>query len=374
MTGLVNIKVIGVGGGGNNAVDRIVRENLKGVEFVAANTDLQQLDKSLAENRLQIGAELTRGLGAGANPEIGKRAAEESRSKVQELLSGTDMLFIAAGMGGGTGTGGAPIIAEVAKEMGILTVGVVTKPFRFEGPVRMRAAEKGIQELSDKVDTLIVIPNEKLLQLGEKKLTLQNAFQMVDDILFQGIKGISDLITTPGFINLDFADLKTVMAGKGYAHMGLGVGQGEDRVVMAAKQAITSPLLETSIKGATHILINFTGNNSLGLMEVSEAMGLIEEYADPNALVMLGTAYDENMKDNVAITVVATGFQNGPGLQKPETTEAKPTNTKTQPQEDPMEKREAISQYKDLLPGLDMESPDFTVTDIPAALRFKKNK
>lgn len=321
-----SIKVIGVGGGGNNAVNRMINSGLKGVEFIAINTDKQALHMSQAQMKVQIGEKLTKGLGAGANPEVGQKAAEESKDKLSEVIKGADMVFITAGMGGGTGTGAAPIVAEVAKEMGILTVGVVTKPFTFEGRKRMLHAEKGIEELRSKVDTLVTIPNERLLQVVEKKSSIIEAFKIADDVLKQGVQGISDLITVPGLVNLDFADVKTIMVNTGLAHMGVGRGSGENRATEAAKQAIHSPLLETSINGATGVLLNITGGPNLGLYEVNEAAELVSQSADPDANIIFGAVIDEKMQDEIRITVIATGFDKAsteeniakPGVQKSE--------------------------------------------------------
>ena len=282
------IKVIGVGGGGNNAVNRMIESQLKGVQFIAVNTDKQALFTSKAEYRIQIGEKLTKGLGAGANPEIGKKAAEESRDDIFQILQGADMVFVTAGMGGGTGTGAAPIVAQIAKEMGILTVGVVTKPFSFEGKRRMMHAEIGIAELKDKVDTLVTIPNDRLLQVIEKRTSILEAFKIADDVLKQGVQGISDLIAVPGLVNLDFADVKTIMFEQGLAHMGVGRASGEHRATEAAKQAIQSPLLETSIEGAKGVLLNITGGPNLGLFEVNEAAELVAQSADPEANIIFG--------------------------------------------------------------------------------------
>lgn len=303
-----SIKVIGVGGGGNNAVNRMISSGLKGVEFIAINTDKQALHMSQAQMKVQIGEKLTKGLGAGANPEIGQKAAEESKDKLSEVIKGADMVFITAGMGGGTGTGAAPVVAEVAKELGILTVGVVTKPFTFEGRKRMLHAEKGIEELRSKVDTLVTIPNERLLQVVEKKSSIIEAFKIADDVLKQGVQGISDLITVPGLVNLDFADVKTIMVNTGLAHMGVGRGSGENRATEAAKQAIHSPLLETTINGATGVLLNITGGPNLGLYEVNEAAELVSQSADPDANIIFGAVIDEKLQDEIRITVIATGF------------------------------------------------------------------
>ena len=302
------IKVVGVGGGGNNAINRMIECGVRGIDFIALNTDRQALYSSRAEHKLQIGEKLTKGLGAGSNPEIGMKAAEESRNEISEALKGADMVFITAGMGGGTGTGAAPVIAEVAKELGILTVGVVTKPFTFEGRKRMLHAERGIEELKTKVDTLVTIPNDRLLQVAEKKTTIVQAFLMADDVLKQGVQGISDLIAVPNLINLDFADVKTIMYNRGIAHMGIGSASGENRAVEAAKQAIKSPLLETSVDGAKAVLLNITGGEDLGLFEVNEAADLIRQTVDEDAHIIFGAGIDESLKDEVKITVIATGF------------------------------------------------------------------
>ena len=309
------IKVVGVGGGGNNAVNRMIENGVQGIEFVAVNTDRQALHSSKADTRLQIGDKLTKGLGAGANPDIGMKAAEESRNEIEEALKGSDMVFITAGMGGGTGTGAAPIVAEVAKDLGILTVGVVTKPFMFEGRRRMIHAEGGIEELKSRVDTLVTIPNDRLLQVAEKKTTIVEAFRMADDVLRQGIQGISDLIAVPALINLDFADVKTIMYDQGLAHMGIGYGSGESRATEAAKEAIQSPLLETSIEGAKGVLLNITGGDDLGIFEVNEAADLIRQSVDPDANIIFGAGVDETLNDEIKITVIATGFD---VVKKPE--------------------------------------------------------
>ncbi len=309
MEPFANIKVIGVGGGGNNAVNRMIDAGLKGVEFISINTDKQALFTSKAEHKLQVGEKITKGLGAGANPEIGKKAAEESKDDISQLLQGADMVFITAGMGGGTGTGGAPIVAGIAKELGILTVGVVTKPFTFEGKRRMVYAEQGIEELKNCVDTLVTIPNDRLLQVIEKKTTMLEAFRIADDVLKQGVQGISDLIAVPGLVNLDFADVKTIMLEQGLAHMGIGKASGENRAAEAAKQAIQSPLLETSIMGAKGVLLNITGGTNLGLFEVNEAAELVVEAADQDANIIFGSVINEELKDEIRITVIATGFE-----------------------------------------------------------------
>ena len=310
MSDFANIKVIGVGGGGNNAVNRMVDNQIKGVQFLAVNTENQVLELSKADVTIQIGEKVTKGLGAGANPQIGEEAAQESREEITKALEGADMVFVTAGMGGGTGTGAAPIVAECAKEVGALTVGVVTKPFAFEGKRRRAAAEKGIEFLTQKVDTIIVIPNDKLLQVVDKKCSVSDAFSKADEVLRQGIKGISDLIQIPGLINLDFADVKTIMTNQGEALMGIGEGTGENRAADAAKMAINSPLLETSIDGAKGILLNISGSSDLGIFEVNEAAQIISDAADPDANIIFGSVIDESLGDKVQVTVVATGFGN----------------------------------------------------------------
>ncbi len=307
-----NIKVLGIGGGGTNAVNRMLGAGVKGVEFWAVNTDLQALSVSLADNKLQIGNKLAKGLGAGANPEIGQKAAEESREEIRAALEGSDMVFVTAGMGGGTGTGAAPVVAEVAKEMGILSIGVVTKPFRFEGPVRLSQAETGVALLKEKVDALIVIPNDKLLQVIEKRTSIIEAFKVADDVLRQGVKGISDLITVPGLINLDFADVRTIMHEAGSAMMGIGTASGENRAVEAAEQAISSPLLEETITGAKGVIFNVTGGSDLTLYEVNDAAEVIYNAVDPEANIIFGAVIDEKLAGDVVITVIATGFKQSP--------------------------------------------------------------
>ncbi|MCI8608247.1 MAG: cell division protein FtsZ [Firmicutes bacterium] len=305
------IKVIGVGGGGCNAVNRMVEAGLKGVDFIAVNTDRQALNRCLSETKIQIGEKLTKGLGAGANPEVGQKAAEETLDEITALLDGADMVFITAGMGGGTGTGAAPIIAKAAKDMGILTVGVVTKPFTFEGAKRRRQAELGISFLKKYVDSLVIVPNDKLLQNCEKNTSMLAAFQMADDVLRQGVQGISDLISDFALINVDFADVKSVMTDRGVAHMGVGRGSGDDRAKNAVKSAIESPLLETTIEGAKAILLYVSGGYDLGMLEVSEIASLVEEQADRDCILIFGAAVDEEMQDEIAITVIATGFDEG---------------------------------------------------------------
>ena len=309
MDGTATIKVIGVGGAGNNAVNRMIEAGIRNVEFIAVNTDRQTLNESKAGSKIQIGEKLTRGLGAGANPDIGAQAAEESRAEIAEVLKGADMVFVTAGMGGGTGTGAAPVVASTAKEMGILTIGVVTKPFTFEGKKRLAQAERGIASLKGKVDTLVVIPNDKLLQVIDRKTSMVEAFRMADDVLRQGVQGISDLISVAGVINLDFADVRTIMLNQGMAHMGIGAASGENRAEDAAKQAIQSPLLETSIEGARGIIINITGGSDMGLHEANTAAELVQRSADPEANIIFGTVIDDSMGDELQITVIATGFE-----------------------------------------------------------------
>jgi cell division protein FtsZ len=305
---LAIIKVIGVGGGGNNAVNRMIEHGVQGVDFIAVNTDAQALEHSKAEYKLQIGGKLTRGLGAGANPEVGKKAAEESREQLEELLRGADMVFVTAGMGGGTGTGAAPVIAQISRELGALTVGVVTRPFTFEGRKRSSQAIGGIQNLKDAVDTLIVIPNDKLLQIVDKSTPMIEAFREADNVLRQGVQGISDLIATPGLINLDFADVKTIMSDKGSALMGIGIATGENRATEAAKKAISSPLLETSIDGAKGVIMNITGGTNLSLYEVQEAAEIVSNASDEEVNMIFGSVINESLNDEIIVTVIATGF------------------------------------------------------------------
>ena len=306
------IKVVGCGGAGGNAVNRMVEAGLRGVEFISLNTDKQALAMSLAPNRLQIGDKLTKGLGAGAIPDVGRRAAEESREEISQMLRGSDLVFVTAGMGGGTGTGAAPIVAEIARDLGCLTIGVVTKPFAFEGKQRMKNAEAGILDLMARVDTLVVIPNDRLLQVVTKGTTMMEAFKIADDVLRQGIQGISDLIAVPALINLDFADVKTVMESGGMAHMGIGIGKGENSMVEAAKNAISSPMLETSIDGARAVLMNVTGGNNMSIVDINEAAQLIIQAADNEANIIFGAGIDETLDDEVRITVIATGFEKTP--------------------------------------------------------------
>ncbi len=302
------IKVFGVGGAGNNAVNNMIENNLALVQFIAANTDFATLSNSKADVKIQIGEKLTKGLGAGANPEIGEKAAEENKEEIAKELQGADMVFVTAGMGGGTGTGAAPVVASIAKELGILTVGVVTKPFGFEGIKKANSAKKGIEALKENVDALIVIPNDKLLSVSDKNTTLKQAFKMADDVLRQGVQGISDIILVSGDVNTDFADVQTIMKNTGYAHMGTGRASGENRVIEAVKMAISSPLLETSIEGAKGLIINVTGSDNLGLMEVNEAGSLVQSMVDPECTVIWGAVTNEDMGDDVSVTIVATGF------------------------------------------------------------------
>ncbi len=301
------ILVIGVGGAGNNAVNRMIEENIQGVEFICVNTDKQHLKNCKAPTCVQIGEKLTKGLGAGAQPEIGEKAAEESREELTDLIKGADMVFVTCGMGGGTGTGAAPVVAGIAKELGILTVGIVTKPFKFEAKTRMSNAIGGIDRLKENVDTLIVIPNDKLLQIVDRRTTMPDALRKADEVLQQGVQGITDLINVPGLINLDFADVQTVMKDKGIAHIGIGVGQGDDKCVQAVQQAITSPLLETTIEGASHVIINISGD--ISLIEANEAATFVQELAGESANIIFGAMYDESMPDFVTITVIATGLE-----------------------------------------------------------------
>ena len=324
----VNIKVAGVGGGGNNAVNRMISTNIRGVEFIAINTDAQALDTSCAAKKIVIGEKITRGKGAGSNPEIGKRSAEESMESIKASLNGADMVFITAGMGGGTGTGAAPVIAKAARELGILTVGIVTKPFSFEGKRRFSQAENGVAELSKYVDSLIVIPNDRLRQVEDTRITLANAFEIADDVLRRGVKSISEVINVPGFINLDFADVTAIMKDAGYAHMGVGVAKGSDKAQLSAMAAISSPLLETSITGATGVLICITASEDVTLDEVVTASQMIQEEAHPDANIIWGATFDPTLEDEMRVTIVATGFDKMKDEEIPSATEnAAPVNT-----------------------------------------------
>ena len=330
MLNITNIKVIGVGGGGGNAVNRMVAAGLQGVEFIAMNTDQQALLSSKATQKVQIGTKLTKGRGAGADPEVGQRAAEESKDEIANALKGAQMAFITAGMGGGTGTGAAPVVAEVAHDLGILTVGIVTKPFAFEGRRKMSLAEQGIAALLMHVDSLIVIPNERLKLISQEKITLMNAFEAADNVLRQGVESISSLINIPAFINLDFADVRSIMKDAGYAHMGVGSAKGAGKAENAAKAAVSSPLLETSISGARGVIINITSSPDIGLEEVEQASSLITQSAHPDANIIWGTTFDENLSDELRVTVVATGFENAP-VAAPRATESAPVHTVPQP-------------------------------------------
>ena len=312
---LATIKVIGVGGGGNNAVNRMIDHGMNNVEFISINTDGQALNLSKAESKIQIGEKLTRGLGAGANPEIGKKAAEESREQIEDAIQGADMVFVTAGMGGGTGTGAAPVVAKIAKEMGSLTVGVVTRPFGFEGRKRQTQAAAGVESMKAAVDTLIVIPNDRLLDIVDKSTSMMEAFKEADNVLRQGVQGISDLIAVSGEVNLDFADVKTIMSNQGSALMGIGVSSGENRAVEAAKKAISSPLLETSIVGAQGVLMNITGGESLSLFEAQEAADIVQDAADEDVNMIFGTVINPELQDEIVVTVIATGFEDKPSVQ-----------------------------------------------------------
>ena len=368
MQELTNIKVIGCGGGGSNAVNRMIIEGLKNVEFIAINTDKQALMLSNANQKIQVGEKLTKGLGAGANPEIGQKAAEESREEITSAIKGANMVFITAGMGGGTGTGAAPVVAEIAKSLEILTVGVVTKPFPFEGKRRMRNAEMGIAKLKEKVDTLVIIPNEKLLLMADKKTTLLDSFKLADDVLRRGVQAISDLITIPGVVNADFADIKTVMLDKGLAHMGVGYGKGDNRASEAVREAISSPLLETSIDGATGVILNFTGGTDLGALEVYEAADVVRESADPDANIIFGAVIDETLNDEIRITVIATGFELDnveEPLENVQKVEPKVEIKKVQPKQEYFEKPKEKEQ--DVRPRFEEEEE--VDLDIPVFLR-----
>jgi cell division protein FtsZ len=307
--GIARICVVGVGGGGNNAVDRMIEANIKGVDFIVMNTDMQVLLRSKAGTKIQLGEKLTRGLGAGADPEVGEKSANESRDAIVQALKGYEMVFVTAGMGGGTGTGAAPVVAEIAKEMGILTISVVTKPFGFEGRKKMQSAIRGIDNIKKVVDSLVIIPNDRILKIADEDITIENAFKIVDDVLRQGVQGICEVITNPGLVNVDFADLKTIMSNKGIAHMGVGHGSGKNRAEEAVKNAVNSPLLETSVDGAMSVLINYCGN--LSMQEMEKASSLIYSAVDVDAEIIIGaTIPDESMKDEITVTVIATGFGN----------------------------------------------------------------
>ena len=374
---LAVIKVIGVGGGGNNAVNRMIEHGVQGVHFIAVNTDAQALNLSKAEVRLQIGAKLTRGLGAGANPEVGKKAAEESREQLEEVLRGADMVFVTAGMGGGTGTGAAPVIAQIARELGALTVGVVTRPFTFEGRKRQTQAIGGIGGMKEAVDTLIVIPNDKLLQIVDKSTPMLEAFREADNVLRQGVQGISDLIATPGLINLDSADVKTIMSNKGSALMGIGIATGENRASEAAKKAISSPLLESSIDGAKGVLMNITGGSNLSLFEVQEAADIVASASDEEVNMIFGSVINENLKDEIIVTVIATGFTEE-ALQQQRPT-AKPTlnmNRQSAPQQQaPIREQRQEMHVQHEQPRQNQQNyAQDDMLEVPAFLRNRKNR
>ncbi|QQE75905.1 cell division protein FtsZ [Brevibacillus composti] len=372
MESYARIKVIGCGGGGSNAVNRMIAGGVRGVEFITLNTDAQALQLSSADIKLQIGEKLTRGLGAGANPEIGKKAAEESRDIIENALRGADMVFVTAGMGGGTGTGAAPVVAEIAKELGALTVGVVTRPFSFEGRKRSMQGELGIAALKEKVDTLIVIPNDRLLEIVDKNTPMLEAFRAADNILRQGVQGISDLIATPGLINLDFADVKTIMTERGSALMGIGIGSGENRAAEAARHAISSPLLETSIDGARGVIMNITGGTNLSLYEVNEAADIVSSAADLEVNMIFGAVINEDLKNEIIVTVIATGFEDNQRqnqnaaarrVQQPVQTGSRPTPISNTAQPRAKEEEEERSIFS--MSNLDN-------LDIPAFLRNRR--
>ena len=343
----VTIRVIGVGGGGGNAVNRMITTGVRGIDFVAINTDKQALNYSAATMKMQIGQKITGGLGCGSNPEVGGKAAQESEDEIRQMLQGANMVFITAGMGGGTGTGGAPVVARIAKEMGILTVGVVTRPFNFEGKRRIEHANNGIAQLREQVDALVVIPNERLKLVSEQKITFQNAFEIADNVLHQAVQSISELMTVPGLINLDFNDVATIMRDAGYAHMGVGRASGKDKAAEAAAMAISSPLLETSINGARGVLLNITGSPDIGLEEIEQAATMVQEAAHPDAHIIFGAAVDEKLDDEVRITVVATGFDEGPKaapVMKPAAALEKAMPVReVQPEEQPVEVQPVVS-------------------------------
>lgn len=371
---LATIKVIGVGGGGNNAVNRMIDDGVGGVEFIAVNTDAQALNQSKAGIAMQIGASLTRGLGAGANPEIGRRAVEESKQQIEEVLEGADMVFVTAGMGGGTGTGAAPAIAEIARNLGALTIGVVTRPFKFEGHKRAANAVNGINEMRKAVDTLIIIPNDRLLEIVDKKTPMLEAFREADNVLRQGVQGISDLIAVPGLINLDFADVKTVMSHKGTALMGIGIAKGKDRAIEAAQKALNSPLLETSINGAHGVIMNITGGRNLSLYEVQEAADIVASASHEELNMIFGSVINENLEEEIIVTVIATGFaeQEVTLLQtssQPSMEEmSNPYQREQRTQRDPINRVEPVQDY-----DRHSEQPEESL-DIPAFLRNRKKR
>ena len=372
---LATIKVIGVGGGGNNAVNRMIEHDVQGVEFIAVNTDAQALNLSKAEIKMQIGNKLTRGLGAGANPEVGKKAAEESKEQIEEALKGADMVFVTAGMGGGTGTGAAPVIAQIARDLGALTVGVVTRPFTFEGRKRATQASGGIDAMKDAVDTLIVIPNDRLLEIVDKSTPMLEAFREADNVLRQGVQGISDLIAVPGLINLDFADVKTIMSSKGSALMGIGIASGENRAAEAAKKAISSPLLETSIDGAQGVLMNITGGTNLSLYEVQEAADIVSTASDQDVNMIFGSVINENLKEEIVVTVIATGFSDLPSQSKQQRPAFGQLNMKktNQQQQPPMRENKPVEQQHQEEPVHHSQQQDDAL-DIPTFLRNRNRR
>jgi cell division protein FtsZ len=373
---VARIKVIGVGGGGNNAVNRMIEDGVQGVEFIAVNTDAQALKLSKAEIKMQIGATLTRGLGAGANPEVGRNAVEESRKQIQEVLKGADMVFVTAGMGGGTGTGAAPAIAQISRELGALTIGVVTRPFGFEGRKRATNAAAGIDLMREAVDTLIIVPNDRLLQIVDKKTPMIQAFREADNVLRQGVQGISDLIAVPGLINLDFADVKTIMSNQGTALMGIGLAKGKDRAVEAAKKAISSPLLETSIDGAQGVLMNITGGSNLSLYEVQEAADIVSSAADKELNMIFGSIINEDFKDEIMITVIATGFSEKE-LSSRKSTAAPTRDTNSRPQSQGFSRREQSVQEEPVQSHERHERPrqqSEDGLDIPTFLRNRNRR
>ena len=373
----VNIKVAGVGGGGNNAVNRMISTNIRGVEFIAVNTDAQALDTSCAAKKIVIGEKITKGKGAGSNPEVGKRSAEESIESIKAALNGADMVFITAGMGGGTGTGAAPVIAKAARELGILTVGIVTKPFSFEGKRRFSQAESGVAELSKYVDSLIVIPNDRLRQVEDTRITLANAFEIADDVLRRGVKSISEVINVPGFINLDFADVTAIMKDAGYAHMGVGVAKGSDKAQLSAMAAISSPLLETSITGATGVLICITASEDVTLDEVVTASQMIQEEAHPDANIIWGATFDPTLEDEMRVTIVATGFDKMKGeTVVPATEAAAPVNTAptySMPQSAPVNET-PVYQAAPAAPTVDTTSADQIIAAFDEAKRMDEEQ
>ena len=371
---LATIKVIGVGGGGNNAVNRMIEHDVQGVEFIAVNTDAQALNLSKAEIKMQIGNKLTRGLGAGANPEVGKKAAEESKEQIEEALKGADMVFVTAGMGGGTGTGAAPVIAQIARDLGALTVGVVTRPFTFEGRKRATQASGGIDAMKDAVDTLIVIPNDRLLEIVDKSTPMLEAFREADNVLRQGVQGISDLIAVPGLINLDFADVKTIMSSKGSALMGIGIASGENRAAEAAKKAISSPLLETSIDGAQGVLMNITGGTNLSLYEVQEAADIVSTASDQDVNMIFGSVINENLKEEIVVTVIATGFSDLPSQSKQQRPAFGQLNMKkTNQQQPPMRENKPVEQQDQEEPVHHSQQQDDALA-IPTFLRNRNRR